>query len=412
MDKTNEQLRQDREKRIMDAVALKKPDRVPISIPFGYFPARFVNGITPRDAWYDFKKWKDAYFKTALFYQPDTSGLFFNSSGNVLEEMDNKTMVWPGHGASIHHSHQFIEGEYMKSDEYDLLLEDYSDYLLRYYLPRTNGLLSPLSSLPPLTSLSASVPFRNLANPQFVQMLEKLVKIAPEAVRWQAEISAMAREMNELGFPGGLGILGGLVPFDLISDRFRGMRGAMLDMYRQPDKLLAAIQMLSRLQLKGIESGPQAKEFTLAFVALHRGADGFMSLKQFEVFYFPYLKKLTEALVARGFTPWVFFEGDYTSRLEYLLQLPKAKILGHFDRSDMAKCKAVLGRHMCIAGNVPPSILQTGTPESVKKYCKWLIDVVGKDGGYIMAPSSSVDEVKPENMLTMVDFTKEYGRYC
>jgi len=105
----------------------------------------------------------------------------------------------------------------MKADEYDLLLKDYSDYLLRYYLPRTNGLLSPLSGLPTLTSLSASLPFSNLVNPQFIQMLEKLVKIALEAVRWQTGISAMNREMNELGFPGGLA-LGGLVPFDLISE--------------------------------------------------------------------------------------------------------------------------------------------------------------------------------------------------
>jgi hypothetical protein len=410
MDTTCEQLRQEREKRIMDAVALKKPDRVPISMSFSYFPAKFVDGVTTRDCYYDFKKWKDAYFKTALYFQPDTCGIFFNQSGDVLEVMDNKTMLWPGHGTSIHHCHQNIEGEHMKADEYDLLLDDYSDYLLRYYLPRTNGLLSPLSSLPPLTSLSASIPFRNLVNPDFVRMLEKLVKIAHEAVRWQTEISTMTREMNELGFAGRLG-LGGLVPFDLISDRFRGMRGAMLDMYRQPDKLLAAIQMLSRLQIREIESRSQAKEFTLSFIALHRGAHGFMSLKQFEVFYFPYLKKLTEALVAKGYTPYVFFEGDYTSRLEYLRQLPKAKIFGLFDRSDMTRVKEMLGGHMCIAGNMPSSLLQMGSTEDVKKYCKWLIDVVGKDGGYIMSPGSSIDEVKPENLKAMIDFTKEYGRY-
>jgi uroporphyrinogen-III decarboxylase len=189
------------------------------------------------------------------------------------------------------------------------------------------------------------------------------------------------------------------------------MRGTMLDMYRQPDKLLAAIEMLSRKQIRTINQLPQAKEFTLAFAALHRGADGFMSLKQFELFYFPYLKKAMEALVAKGYTPYIFFEGDYTSRLEYLRQLPRAKIFGLFDRSDMTKVKEVLGGHMCIAGNVPSSILQMGTPEDVKKYCKWLIDVVGKDGGYIMSPGSSLDEVRAENLKAMIDFTREYGKY-
>ena len=118
-----------------------------------------------------------------------------------------------------------------------------------------------------------------------------------------------------------------------------------------------------------------------------------------------------EALVDKGYTPYVFFEGDYTSRLEYLLQLPRAKVYGLFDHSNMTRVKEVLGGHMCIAGNVPSSILQMGTPEDVKKYCKWLIDVVGKDGGYIMSPGSSIDEVNPENLKAMIDFTKEYGKY-
>ena len=35
----------------------------------------------------------------------------------------------------------------------------------------------------------------------------------------------------------------------------------------------------------------------------------------------------------------------------------------------------------------------------------------GRDGGYIMSPASALDEVQPENLKAMVDFTKEYGRY-
>ncbi len=85
MNMTFAQLRQEREKRIMDAVALKKPDRVPISTFFAYFPAKFVDRVTTRDCYYDFRKWKDAYFKTALYFQPDICGMFFNQSGLVLE---------------------------------------------------------------------------------------------------------------------------------------------------------------------------------------------------------------------------------------------------------------------------------------------------------------------------------------
>jgi hypothetical protein len=411
MEKSNQQLLKEREQRIIDAIEVRKPDRVPISIPFSYFPAKFTGTVTPKDSFYDFKKWKEAFFKTAEYYQPDICGIAYNSSGAVMEAMGSKTMMWPGHGVSIHHSHQFVEGEYMKAEDYDLFLNDMTDYLIRYHLPRTNSLLEPLSQLQPLTSLMNGLPFLNLANPDFADMTIKVLNIAKDAVAWTKEIMLMSQEMRERGFPSRGGFMAGLVPFDTISDNFRGMRGAMLDMYRQPDKLMAAIQKLSDLQIRNIDAAPYASGFVTTFIPLHRGADGFMSLKQFEKFYFPYLKRLVEALVAKGYTPNVFFEGDYTTRLDYLRDLPKGKILALFDRSDMKKTKEVLGGHTCISGNMPSSILQTGSVDDVKKACKWLIDVVGKDGGYIMAPGSSVDEVKPENMKAMIEFTKEYGKY-
>jgi len=65
---------------------------------------------------------------------------------------------------------------------------------------------------------------------------------------------------------------------------------------------------------------------------------------------------------------------------------------------------------MCIVGDIPCSLFQTGTPEDVKRYFKKLIDVVRKDGGFIMSTRSPVDDVRTEN-LKMADFTKEYGVY-
>lgn len=71
----------------------------------------------------------------------------------------------------------------------------------------------------------------------------------------------------------------------------------------------------------------------------------------------------------------------------------------------------MLNNHMCIMGNVPSSLLQTGSTQDVRDYCKKLIDVVGKGGGFIMSPKSAIDEVKPENLKMMFDFTREYGVY-
>jgi len=410
MDKAIEQLYREREKRFIDAVQLRVPDRVPSSVHLSYLPAKLY-GLTYRDAYYDFPKWKEAYIKAALWLQPDRCEYFPNGCGKVMEAVDQKTMAWPGHGSGIHSSHQFIEGERMKADEYDHYLNDQSDFNIRVLLPRFYGLLEPLAKLPPLESIGNFLPFDVIASPDFANMLRKLADIAQESVAWNKQAFGMWAALNENGFPGRPAGIGGGVPYDMISDFLRGMRGAMLDMYRCPDKLLAAIEKNSQQTLKRIAAGPKVQEFTTCFIALHRGADGFMSLKQFEKFYWPYLVKVVNALVERGYTPEIFFEGDYTKRLEYLTQLPKGKCFGRFDRTDMARAKEVLGGHIAIQGNVPSSLLQTSDKDGVIKYCKWLIDVVGKDGGFIMGTGSVVDEVKPENLKAMVDFTREYGKY-
>ena len=146
-------------------------------------------------------------------------------------------------------------------------------------------------------------------------------------------------------------------------------------------------------------------------MATHRGSDGFMSLKQFEEFYWPGLKEVILAVIDRGMVPCVFFEGNWTTRLEYLRELPRAKLMAHFDSTDIFRAKEILDDHICIRGNVPGTLLQTGTQEDVKDYVRKLIDVVGKDGGLVVCPRVVPDEVKPENLHVMIDFTKEYGVY-
>jgi uroporphyrinogen-III decarboxylase len=60
---------------------------------------------------------------------------------------------------------------------------------------------------------------------------------------------------------------------------------------------------------------------------------------------------------------------------------------------------------------VPSSLLQAGSIQDVRDYCKDIIDKIGKGGGFILSTRSSTDEVKPENLKAMVDFTHEYGVY-
>jgi uroporphyrinogen-III decarboxylase len=147
------------------------------------------------------------------------------------------------------------------------------------------------------------------------------------------------------------------------------------------------------------------------FMTNTRGIDEFLSKEQFDRFYWPTCKKLITALCERGAMPNFFIEGHFDSRIEYLLELPKGKFTAGFEASDIIRAKEILKDHCCISGNVPVSLLQVGTEEEVITYCKKLIDNVGKDGGFILSPSTSVEEVNPRNLAAMINFTKEYGVY-
>lgn len=408
MHKTPEQSYKERAKRVEDAIQLQVPDRIPVVLSLGYFPAKYT-GVTCADAFYNPAIWKAAIKKTIVDLEPDSCNITGPTSGSALEALDFKQMLWPGHGVSPFHTHQFVEGEYMKADEYDIFLEDPSDFLIRTYLPRVSGSLGYFQELPHLTVLLFG-PTTILGMRGLGEAVAALSKARQEILNWNSEMNSLEKEIGQMGFPM-LTKAATFTPFDIISDRLRGMRGSMLDMYRQPDKLLKTCEKLLPIMLRSAIARAKATANPRVFIPLHRGAEGFMSLKQFETFYWPTLKRLLLGLVEAGLTPCPFFEGDYTSRLEYLLELPRGKVLGHFDNSDIVKVKEVLGKNMCIMGNVPASLLQTGTQQDVKDYCRKLIDTVGTGGGFILSPRSSIDEAKPENIQAMLDFTKEYGVY-
>jgi hypothetical protein len=404
----------EREKRVTDAIALKVPDRVPMIPSFAYFPSRYVPGVTCEDAFFNPSKWYAACKKIAIDFEPDLYNFAMTSPGPVQITLGNKTQLLPGHGVPSTHSHQFVEGEYMKASEYDHFLSDPTDFGIRVYSPRIYEKLKAFERLPPVPRIfwgyGEAAATELFTQPDFKEAMEALKKAGIEMKEWRESNANFNSEMEALGFKAS-SRSNTMVPFDTISDMYRGMRGSMLDMYRNPDKLLAACEwLLPRHLSRGIASA-KASGNPRVFIALHRGAEGFMSLKQFETFYWPQMKKLFVGLIDAGLTPAPFFEGDYTSRLEYLLELPKGKIVGQFDSTDIFKAKQILGGHMCIRGNFPVSLLQTGSTEDIRSHTRKLIDGVGKDGGYIMATRGSMDEADPALVRVWVDATREYGQY-
>jgi hypothetical protein len=68
--KAAEQQIAEKEKRIMDAIRMRIPDRVPVICSLGYLVARYT-GIPSSAAYYDFPAWLAAYKKTIPDFPAD-----------------------------------------------------------------------------------------------------------------------------------------------------------------------------------------------------------------------------------------------------------------------------------------------------------------------------------------------------
>jgi hypothetical protein len=399
--------------RFITVIKLGEPDRVPVMLPTGSF-ALYNAGMTLKDAMHDNKRAVMAYRKFFSEFESDVfTGSGMSASARAMDITNTISMRWPGHGLPDDAAmNQFVEGEYMKAEEYDLFMDDLSDFVYRYYLPRSVGLLAPLAKMSPLSHLLGfSTNFLTPAvDPAVRDMYRKIVEYGEINAEWGKPAMEFSREGLEAGYPSLMGGFGH-APFDILGDTLRGTKGIITDMYRRPEKIHAALEKLVPILIAtGIEAA-EAMGGMMVMFPLHKGDDTFMSDAQYETFYWPTFKKVILGIIEAGLVPYLFAEGKYTNRLKTIQDLPKGKVVWLFDQTDMFKAKEVLGGKACIAGNVPSSLLQVGEAKAIKEYCRKLIEVCGKGGGFILTGGASIDKGKPENLKAMWEAGQEYGVY-
>jgi len=414
-DSSAERMYHERVNRMKAVMMCQEPDRVPVRIPSANFPA-YYSGYDLKRVMYDYQAMEESWIKFMNDFYDDMDE--FMGPGQVhpasaMEFIDYRVLRWPGHGIGDNvNSYQFVEEAIMEPEEYDALLKDPSDFSFRVLLPRVVGTLKPLKRFPTLSTmmhlfLMVAYPF---ADPEMRAAFQSLIKAGEEIEKWQKHVTRAGNAALEAGFPANRGGLA-IAPFDVIADFLRGTKGAILDMYRCPEKLLEVVDQMTELTIERVIKTVNATNgFTVAF-PLHKGDDTFMSRKQFEKFYWPSLKKVMDALIEEGITIYLFAEGRYNERLDYIKDFPKGWVVWQFDQTDMANAKRIVGGTCCIAGNVPASTIITGTAKQVKEACRKLIETCAPGGGYILSGGASGTEAPAANLRAFMEAAKEYGVY-
>jgi uroporphyrinogen-III decarboxylase len=391
-------LYQQRLKRYLTAMRNEKPDMIPIRPFVAEFTAKYA-GYTNQQVTHDYNLAFAAARKCAADFDWDAvvGNMVYVWTG-LTQALGTRYYATPGIEVGPDSGFQYLEPpegkEFMKADEYDLLIANPTDFLLNTWLPRT------------LRDVPAP------GQPATSRGHQALIKGGMAMMQYFSAFGDQhARLINESGtVPAICGILKS--PFDIIADKLRGYIGLTMDMMEQPEKVRAAAEaLMPHMYNVALTTADPAKQVPVT-IWMHRGCVPFVSPDQFDSHYWPTLKPIIENLWANGHQTLFYAEGDWGRHLESFAELPDASIVYHVDQGDLFDTHRRIGHKFCLSGGLPNRILSFGTPDQVREYCKKIIDDVAADGGYIMdAGAIMQDDTSVENMRAMTDFTREYGVY-
>jgi hypothetical protein len=373
--------------RIEAAIALRKPDRVPVVPIIDMFAARY-GGITQHEMFFNIER-ADLSLRRTMddLGRVDGFNLSYGGMGALLGFLIPSPPRLPGvDGVPDDAVWQFDERPIMEPPEYRDIVEHgavrWTLAKLRETHPRMRGTAGLARELGKVISA-----MRNIN---------------------RSEKAWRGKDVEPL-----VGANLVFTPMEWMSLMLRSFDGFMLDLFRCPDDIRAAGRALSGpLRTIGM-AGVKLSGIRRVFMGGTRTSASCLSPRQFEELALPEWQETCEYFVARGITPLLHFDSEWTPFFPYLKNLPARRCILNLDgTSDIFKAKEVLGDHMCIMGDVPATLFKLGDPEEVGAYCERLIREVGADGGFILSSGCTVPlDAKPENVKAMIESVTKHGRY-
>lgn len=140
-----------------------------------------------------------------------------------------------------------------------------------------------------------------------------------------------------------------------------------------------------------------------------------MSPAVFSHFILPRLKRMVDLIHEEGALCIKHTDGNIYSILDMIVAAgpdglnPIEPTAG----MDLKTVKARVGERVCLVGNIDCGhLLPHGSPEQVREAVRQAIADAGQGGGFMISSSNSIhSSCRPENLVAMVEATREFGNY-
>lgn len=284
-----------------------------------------------------------------------------------------------------------LQASPMKEDEYDQLIEDPKAFIANVLLPRKYPyLFENRDKTRKLLKVFAS------------GMLDALVVQFGANAQYLAEHYGIPSIIN-MGC-----VING--PLDHLFDFFRGFRGTLTDLRRQPAKVHAALDAIWEYKCAPVVSAPYDASKGFVFQPCHIPA--YLSPEQYKEFYWPYEKRYAEWIVANGGKIFLILEGKWGRMSDCFLEVPKDSFVLMVDDDDIIEVKQRLGHHQIICGGFKAADARFKKFVDIKDDIKRVIDACAPGGGFLYAADKAFvtpGDVNP-TLIECFNFAHEYSK--
>lgn len=363
--KTSQELLNEHIARLSTAVALGKPDRVPVVLGVDAFCAQHM-GITIAEYISDLDKSSEIMLKSMLDLGDVDGTLLTIAPAHIVGPSFLCNMKLPGRELGENDMWQVDEVGAMTTEDYDMIIDKGWNYFFNDFLQ--NRIPKAGADFQHFFSADLAKSGMNFVN-------AGILPFCPANV---------------------------MPPFDYFCTA-RGLSKFMKDLFKMPDKVQAAADVAMVDILENLRQQIRAVKPFSVFVGAPRSASDMVSPKLWQRFIWPHLKKCVETVVEEGSFAYLHLDGNWERDLGQFRELPKAKcIWGSDNATNIFKIQEILGDHMCIFGDVPPALLVLGTPDEVYNYTTKLINEIGPSGFILSEACYMPANAKVENVKAMV----------
>lgn len=197
-------------------------------------------------------------------------------------------------------------------------------------------------------------------------------------------------------------------PFETLSGG-RSMSKFFMDCYKKMDEIKEAQDVMLEEILTRIKNTPYPDYQIGAWVGGWRGASALVSPKIWDNLVWPYMYKISMALIDKGITPILHLDQKWDRDLERFKELPEKKCILNTDgMTDLRLARKKLGEHVAFMGDVPSQMMTVSAPNEIKDYFRKLLDDIGTKGVFITAGCDAPVSSKYENLVAIHEVAQEY----